>query len=73
MTNRNATVSELVNLWQDGELSFTEGSVEEVDHTTLQVGFEATDGKLDLTYTLAEELTYRSDDEQSPFNILEDQ
>lgn len=73
MTERDATVTQLINLWQDGELSVSEGDVEQIDNTTLQVGFEGTDGTLYLSYTLAEGLTHRTDSEKSQFNILEDQ
>jgi hypothetical protein len=73
MTNRDVTVAELIDLWQEGELSIAEGDVEEIDHTTLQVEFKGTDGRVCLTYTLAEELTHRTDAGKSQFNILEDQ
>lgn len=73
MTDRNATVSELVDLWQEGELTLEEGTVKRTDHTTLHVEYEGTDGTLELTYTLAEELSYRSDGTQDRFNILADQ
>jgi hypothetical protein len=73
VTDRDATVSELVDLWQQGELTLDKGTVKRTDHTTLCVEYEGTDGTLKLTYTLAEELSYRSDGTQKRFNILTDQ
>lgn len=74
MTDRDAPVEELIGLWQNGDLTLDEGDVSHVDNTTIQVEYEGTDGKLQVTYTLAEELSYRSDREDSErFNILEDQ
>lgn len=75
MTDRDASVERLIQLWQAGDLTLSEGTVSHVDHTTIQVTYEGTDGTLSTTYSLAEELTHRSDGEKTHqrFNILAEQ
>lgn len=74
MTDRDATVEELIELWQDGDLTVDEGTVSDLDGESIQVKFEGTDGNLFVPYSLAEELASRTDTEDPErFNILEDQ
>jgi len=67
------TVAELIDQWNDGSLTLDEGAVEQADATTLQVRYSGSDGILTITFSLAEELSYRTDGEGSErFNILDE-
>lgn len=75
MNTEEHTVEELIELWQEGELGIDEGTIDQQDGMTIQLSFEGSDGNLYTTYSIAEELSYRSDCEEGSnrFNILEDQ
>lgn len=74
MSELEATVSELIEQWQDGDLTVNDGDVEDLDGESIQVKFTGTDGKLFVTYSLEEKLAYRTDTgDTEQFNILEDQ
>ena len=65
------TVEELIDDWLAGVLTLSEGNVRHQDNETIAVKYEGTDGFLEISYTLAEELSYRSDTETATrFNIL---
>lgn len=73
MTERDATVEELIELWQDGVLSSTEGEIHKPDDETVEIRYIGTDGTLGITYTLSEDLTYRTDqEERGRFNIYDE-
>lgn len=63
------TVEELIQLWVQGDLSVDEGTVRNADPETIQVSFEGQQETLSLTYSLAEDLTYRTD-ESGNFDIM---
>jgi len=68
---RNATVEQLIEQWNNADLTLAEGEVQHADFDLIEVRYQGTDGELIVTYTLAEELTYRTDGEDSErFNII---
>jgi hypothetical protein len=74
------TADELIQAWRDGDIDIDDAEkVEDIDALTIQVNFATQDGPVYLTYSLAEELSYRpSEDGEYPtdtdrFNILEDE
>lgn len=74
------TADELIQAWRDGDVGIDDAvSVDDLDMESIQVEFETQDGPVFLTYSLAEELSYRpSEDGEYPtdtdrFNILEDE
>jgi hypothetical protein len=63
------TVDELMQLWQQGDLTVDEGTVQDIDQETLEVAFEGQQETLFVTYGLSENVTTRTD-ESGHFNIL---
>jgi hypothetical protein len=69
---RDATVEQLIEQWNNADLTLAEGEVQHTDFDQIEVRYQGIDGELIVTYTLAEELTYRTDGDVSErFNIID--
>jgi hypothetical protein len=69
---RDATVEQLIEQWSNAELTLAEGEVQHADFDQVEVRYQGTNGELIVTYSLAEELTYRTDGDGSErFNIIQ--